>query len=167
MPASAAAPTTTAAAAAAAAAPLMSGDADTNEACDLAEVAEIEGHVDAGVIEMRGTSGPGAFGETMLTCAWYLDATEVGIPSVLVQWESPVGSWHDSVIDLYQSQIDQGLSTLVQGIGELAVLQGRTAETIDGTDIVRVTVLLHAEPTPADQQKATDLLTLMLSRATS
>lgn len=145
----------------------MSGDAATNEACDLVEVAEVEEQVDAGVVEVRGATGPGAFAETMRSCVWFLDSTEIGIPSVSVQWESPVESWHDSVVDLYQSQVDQGLSTRVAGVGELAVLQGRTAEAIDGTRIVRVSVLMHVEATPTDQENAIELLELMLSRATT
>lgn len=143
----------------------MSGDAETNESCGLAEVAEIEAQVNAGVVGMRGLTGPGAFGKTMLSCTWYLDSTEIGIPSVSVQWESPVESWHDRVVELYRSLVDQGTSTLVEGIGELAVLQGMTAETIDGMHIVRVSVLMHVEATPADQENATELLELMLSRA--
>lgn len=143
----------------------MSGDAETNEACDLAEVIEIEEQVDAGVIELRGLTGRGAFGKTMFMCTWFLDSTEIGIPSVTVQWETPVESWHDSVIDLYRSHIDEGRSTIVEGVGELAVLQGRTAETIDGAHIVRVSVLMHVEATSADQASAVELLELMLSRA--
>jgi hypothetical protein len=143
---------------------LVTGDAAANRACDLASVEEIEAKVDAGVTEMRGQTSPGAFGETLLTCTWFLDSEDIGIPSVTVQWEHPVTSWHDSVIDLYASQVDGAVATRVDGIGEAAVQQGATVEAIDHTEIVRVTVLMHAEATPVDIERATDLLEVMLRR---
>ena len=145
--------------------PILTGDAATNASCELATVAEIEQQVDAGVVEMRGLTSPGAYGKNGLSCTWYLDSRDIGIPSVTVQWEFPVTTFHDSVVDLYRSQVDQKLSTRVEGIGDYAVLQGATAETVAGRDIVRATVLMHAEPTPADIDNAIALLRLMLSRA--
>ena len=144
--------------------PQLTGDAATNPACKLATVAEISTQVQAGVKEMRGLTSPGAFAENSLTCAWYLDSEEIGIPSVLVQWEFPVVAHHDAVVDLYQMTVEQGLATAVEGIGDMTVLQGPTAETVAGENIVRVSVLQHIEPTTKDKEDAIALLRLMLER---
>ena len=145
-------------------APLLTGDAATNKACELATVTEIQDHAEAGVTEIRGLTAPGAYGTNSLSCAWFLDSEEIGIPSVTVQWEFPVTTWHDPVIDLYGSMVEQGLATRIDGVGEYAVLQGWTAEAVVDERIVRVSVLLHAEATPEDQEKATTLLRLLLGR---
>lgn len=149
---------------ASAAPPKLTGDAATNEACTLASVAEIAEVTEAGVKEMKGLTARGAYAETSLTCAWYLDAEEVGIPSVTVQWEFPVTVYHDPVVDLYESLVEQKLATRIEGVGDFAVLQGWTAEGIAPGRIVRVSVLLHATATPGDQEKATTLLRLLLER---
>jgi hypothetical protein len=78
--------------------PVLSGDATTNPACELATSMEISAQVEAGVREIRGLTSPGAYGKTGLSCAWYLDSTDIGIPSVVVQWEFPVTTWHDPVV---------------------------------------------------------------------
>lgn len=143
---------------------VMSGDADTNPACQLAAPVEITTQVNAGVREMRGLTSPGAFGKTGLSCAWYLDSTDIGIPSVVVQWEFPVTTFHDAVVDLYRSIVNQKLGTRITGVGDMAILQGNTAEAIEGKRIVRVAVLQHVEPTEKDNQDAIALLRLFLER---
>lgn len=145
--------------------PTVTGDAATNAACQLASVAEIETQVGAGVKEMKGLTGRGAYADTSLSCAWYLDSQEIGIPSVVLQWEFPVTSFHDPVVDLYRMIVDQGLATAVEGIGDMAILQGTTAETVAGENIVRVSVLQHVEPTTSDTEDAVALLRLILERA--
>jgi hypothetical protein len=144
--------------------PLMTGDAATNPSCELATVAEITAQVRAGVREIKGLTSPGAYAKNSLTCAWYLDSTEIGIPSVLVQWEFPVTSHHDAVVDLYKLIVEQDLATRIKGVGDMAILQGWTAEAIDGKNIVRVSVLQHVEPTETDKQDAITLLQLFLER---
>jgi hypothetical protein len=144
--------------------PLMTGDAATNAACALASVAEIEQQVNAGVVQVAGLASPGAFGTIMVSCTWFLDSKDIGIPSVSVQWESPVDSWHDPVVDQYRSLVDQGLASVVEGIGEHSIWWGGVVETIASINIVRVSVLMHPEPTPADQQNAIALLRLTLER---
>jgi hypothetical protein len=144
--------------------PLMTGDATTNPACQLATVEEIESQVRAGVREIKGLTSPGAYAPNSLTCAWYLDSTDIGIPSVVLQWEFPVDSFHDPVVDLYESVVDQGLATAIDGVGDMAILQRGTAEAIAGTNIVRVSVLQHVEPTETDKQDAVTLLRLFLER---
>lgn len=146
------------------AAPILTGDAATNAACRLATVEEIEGQVLAGVRELKGLTSPGAYAPNSLTCAWYLDSEEIGIPSVLVQWEFPVTTHHDAVVDVYRMIVDQGLGTAVEGIGDMAMLQGWTAETIAGENILRVSVLQHVEPTTKDKEDAIALLRLFLER---
>lgn len=147
-----------------AAPPVISGDAATNAACALATVEEISTQVGAGVREIRGLTSPGAYGKTGLSCAWYLDSTDIGIPSVVVQWEFPVTDWHDAVVDLYESIIDQGLATAIDGVGDMALLQGRNAEAVAEGRIVRVSVLQHVEPTEEDKADAIALLRLLLER---
>ena len=142
----------------------MTGDAELNEACDLASVADIELRVDAGVTEVRGLTAPGAYGETGLSCTWYLDSGGIGIPSVTVQWAYPVTVWHQSVVDLYRQFIEQGLATELPDIGEAAMAQGSAVEAIDRDRIVRVTVLMHPEPTEADVERAIGLLVEMLEK---
>jgi hypothetical protein len=144
--------------------PELTGDASTNPACKLASVDEISGQVRAGVKEMRGLTSPGAFAENSLSCAWYLDSEDIGIPSVLVQWEFPVVAHHDAVVDLYRMMVDQGLATAVEDVGDMTILQGSTAETVAGEEIVRVSVLQHVEPTDKDKADAVALLRLMLER---
>lgn len=144
--------------------PLLTGDATTNPACQLATVTEIETQVRAGVREIKGLTSPGAYAKNSLTCAWYLDSTDIGIPSVVLQWEFPVENFHDSVVDLYELVVDQGLATALDGIGDMAILQRGTAEAIAGKNIVRVSVLQHVEPTETDKQDAVDLLRLFLER---
>jgi hypothetical protein len=146
------------------AAPLLTGDAATNAACDLATVEEIQAEVQAGVKEVKGLTSPGAYAKNSLSCAWYLDSEEIGIPSVTVQWEFPVTTWHDPVVGLYESMVDQKLATRIEGVDDYAVLQGWTAEAVADERIVRVSVLLHVEATPEDQEKATTLLRLFLER---
>jgi hypothetical protein len=144
--------------------PLLTGDASTNAACRLATVAEISAQVGAGVREIKGLTGTGAYAKNSLSCAWYLDSEDIGIPSVVVQWEFPVESWHDAVVDLYRSIVDQGLATAIADTGDTAILQGRTAEAVAGTRIVRVSVLQHLEPTEKDKADAIALLQLFLER---
>lgn len=147
-----------------AAAPILTGDAATNAACRLATVEEIQAQVLAGVREMKGLTSPGAYAPNSLSCAWYLDSEEIGIPSVVVQWEFPVTTYHDSVVDLYRMIVDQGLATAVEGVGDMAMLQGWTAEAVAGENIVRVSVLQHVEPTTKDKEDAIALLRLFLER---
>ncbi len=144
--------------------PVITGDAATNEACRLATVEEISTQVRAGVREVKGLTSPGAYAKTSLTCAWYLDSEDIGIPSVLVQWEFPVTSHHDAVVDLYRSIVKQDLAVKIDGVGDMAILQGNTAEAIDGKRIFRVSVLQHIEPTETDKQDAIALLRLFLER---
>lgn len=150
--------------ASAASEPILSGDAETNEACRLATPTEVSEQVGAGVLEVRGLTAPGAYGETGLSCTWYLDSDGIGIPSVGVQWEFPVTTWHDSVVELYGQFVDQGLAVDVPDLGDAAMVQGATVETVDRDRIVRVTVLMHPEPTEADIANAVALLRLMLGR---
>lgn len=145
-------------------APVLSGDAATNPACELASAAEIRQAVGANVVEIRGSTGPGAYAETMLSCTWFLDSTDIGIPSVSLQWEFPVTHWHDPVYNLYEDIVAQGLAEPVPDVGETAILQGATAETLAVDRIVRLTVLMHASATPEDQANAVELLRLVLSR---
>lgn len=113
---------------------------------------------------MRGLTSPGAYAENLLSCAWYLDSEDVGIPSVVLQWEFPVTIHHDAVVDVYRLIIEQGLAVPVDGVGDMAMLQGWTAEAIEDERIVRVSVLQHVEPTEKDKQDAITLLRLFLER---
>ena len=144
--------------------PVISGDAATNAACTLATAAEISAQVGAGVKEIGGLTSPGAYGKTGLSCAWYLDSTDIGIPSVVVQWEFPVTNWHDPVVGLYQDIVEQGLAVAIDGVGDMAILQGRNAEAILDERIVRVSVLQHIDPTEKDKADAIALLKLLLER---
>ena len=147
-----------------AAPPVISGDAATNPACTLATAPEISAQVGAGVKEIGGLTSPGAYGKTGLSCAWYLDSTDIGIPSVVVQWEFPVTNWHDPVVGLYQDIVKQGLATAIEDVGDMAILQGRNAEAILDERIVRVSVLQHVDPTEKDKADAIALLKLLLER---
>jgi hypothetical protein len=158
------APTPTLLPTAAAPEPVLSGDAATNPACELLTAAEISAQVGAGVREIRGLTSPGAYGKTGLSCTWYLDSTDIGIPSVTVQWEFPVTTWHDPVVGLYHDFIDQDLAVPIDGVGDFAMLQGRTAEAIEGGRIVRVSVLQHVDPTEKDKADDIALLKLLLER---
>ena len=147
--------------------PAVTGDAADNPACDLVSVEEIQQGVGANVTEVKGLTGPGAYAEQLLSCTWYLDSTDVGIASVSLQWERPIGQWHDSIASLYQSDVDQDLALALDGVGDAGMVQGTTAEAVSGDHIVRVSVLMHPAPTDSDQANASDLLRLALQRAIS
>lgn len=144
--------------------PLLSGDAATNPACALATVDEIEELAGANVKEIGGLTAPGAYSETGLTCTWFLDSEAVGIPNFSINWEFPVTSWHDPVVGLYQQIIKDGLATEIEGLGDIAILQGRYAEAIEGQNIVRIGVLQQPDVNAADQEDAMELLQRILVR---
>lgn len=145
--------------------PTLTGDAASNPACKLLDIATIEETVAAHVIEERGLTSPGAYAKTGRSCTWILDSTDIGIPGVTLQWEQPVTTWHKPLVDLYRSTVDQGLATKVAKLGDYAMIEGPDAIVIDGRQSLRVSVLVHPTPTPEDQQHALALLRLALSAA--
>lgn len=147
-----------------AAEPAMTGDAAENASCALASVDEIQEQVGTTVNGVNGLTGPGGFGKTMPACTWYLDSTEVQA-SIALQWEHPIGSNHDPVVEGYRQVVASRLAERVPGVGDFAIYQGTTAEAVAGDKIVRVSVIMHVPPTAADKANAIALLKLALTRA--
>jgi hypothetical protein len=144
--------------------PEVTGDAATNPACALLSVAEVEQITGRHVRDILGTTSPGSYSGTFLTCSWHVEPTDIQSPGITVQFEvSP----HEisGVLAYERGLITQGQATGVPGIGDVALIQGATGLTLDGIvgrDMFHVRVQLHAPDTDTKKQQDLAIATARL-----
>ncbi|MGB9378797.1 MAG: DUF3558 family protein [Mycobacteriales bacterium] len=156
-----AAPAPSSAAPSAPPAPTLRGNAATNPACKLLTLEQVSAASGLDVVGVLGLdSGPVNPAKHSESCTWFLDPKYVQ-SSLVVQYT--VYAKHPAELPPYYRQvIAQGYGKAVASLGEISKMDKHALDTIDRRAEVHVTLLVHAEATPQDQEATVQLMRLVL-----
>ncbi|MEO6203911.1 MAG: hypothetical protein ABIO67_00785 [Mycobacteriales bacterium] len=147
---------------AAATPPTMLGNAATNPACALLSVEQVAANANLPVTGLRGlvgdTHNPDKHSES---CTWYLDSKDV--QSSLVLQYTLFSQPPSDVRAYYPQVIEQGFGKAVPNLGDISKIYGHALDTVFKRAEIHVTLLTHAEATPADQAAAIAIMRLVLA----
>ena len=139
----------------------LQGNAAANPACALLNVEQVHAASGLDVIGMLGlpadSTNPDKHSES---CTWFLDPKVVQ-SSLVVQYTT-YGQRPQDVIAYYPQVIAGGFAKAVPHLGTISKIQGHVLDTIYKRTEIHVTLLTHAEATPADQAATIHLMRVVM-----
>jgi hypothetical protein len=142
--------------------PTLRGNAATNPACALLTLEQVSAASGLDVVGVLGlpadSTNPAKHSES---CTWFLDPKVV--QSSLVLQYTLYAKPPADLKAYYPQVIQQGFGTAVRGLGDISKVKGHVLDTVYKRAEVHVSLLVHAEATPADQAASVGLMRLVLA----
>jgi hypothetical protein len=142
-------PATPSATSAAAPTVVVAGDAETNPACKLAGIPEMEQLTGLRDRDILGITAPGSNADHTYSCTWHFEDTDLNGPAVVVGYEI-MRRRHPELVAYLTSLIGQHLDQRIPGFGDVAVFDKHTVEVVDGRLHVNIRAQLHDDAEEKD-----------------